>query len=301
MEIEKITQELKQSETEKYVKFISDKGENSCKTCLQYHGQIFKIDAPQKPKIPLHPNCRCKYENVDSAELREIRKRIDEIVTQLRKYTAILTTKAHQAYNQAENIISQAENIKNKIDTTIISIKVSALIILIQSILFAMEKVKVTIGLLQSIIQKMAMNIINFEQECAELQKDIVEMKDSLKRLHYLRLKEIDQHPKNLPKNPQEAIKRGFILAPDSQNRYHRNKGQRGNKKYYHPITGQEVVFDERGNIVTDPENIGTKNYGPEPVSLGHYILDILPYHIWANSENDSTPLMRRIFGSPSK
>lgn len=97
---------------------------------------------------------------------------------------------------------------------------------------------------------------------------------------------------------PEEAIKRGFVEAPDKQNRYHRNKGQSGNKKYYHPITGQEVIFDENGKIVTLPENTGTKNYGADPVSPGHVIYDVLPYWIWGNSEKDTTPFWDRVWGS---
>ena len=59
MDLEKIVQKL--TKKTKFVKFISEKGVNSCNICRSYHGKIFAKDDPQKPKLPLHPNCRCKF------------------------------------------------------------------------------------------------------------------------------------------------------------------------------------------------------------------------------------------------
>lgn len=118
-----------------------------------------------------------------------------------------------------------------------------------------------------------------------------------LKEWHYNRLLLPEQQLENLPQPPEEAIKRGFIRAPDHQNLYHRNKGQIMNVKYYHPQTGQEVVFDYQGKVVTDPANIGTFNYGTNPVSVSHFWQDVLPYYLWGNSPFDQTPWEDRIFG----
>ena len=87
------------------------------------------------------------------------------------------------------------------------------------------------------------------------------------------------------------------MRAPDSQNVYHQNKGQTGNEKYLHPKTGQEVIFNTHGKIVTDPENIGTKNYGTNPISINHIIWGILPYYKWGNDEKDTTSLGNRLLG----
>ena len=84
-----------------------------------------------------------------------------------------------------------------------------------------------------------------------------------LKEWHYNRLLLPEQQLENLPQSPEEAIRRGFVRAPDSQNLYHRNKGQKDNVKFYSRITGQEVIFNGQGKIVTDIENIGTYNYFP--------------------------------------
>ena len=139
---------------------------------------------------------------------------------------------------------------------------------------------------------------INFwEAEVKSLATAIPDWISALKKLHYFRLKEFDQRLENLPKSPEEAIKRGFTKAAPNENWYHRGKGQIDNEKYYHKITGQEVVFDKNGKIVTDHENIGTKNYGTNPKSWEHVKFDVIPYYIWGNSPEDTTPLFRRIFG----
>ena len=54
---------------------------------------------------------------------------------------------------------------------------------------------------------------------------------------------------------------------------------------------------DKNGKIVTDHENIGTKNYGRNPKSWEHIKFDVIPYYIWGNSPDDTTPLFRRIYG----
>ncbi|MBQ7208986.1 MAG: hypothetical protein IJS01_14400 [Lentisphaeria bacterium] len=121
-----------------------------------------------------------------------------------------------------------------------------------------------------------------------------------MKQLHYERLNNPLQHQSALPKNPAEAEKRGFVRAPDEQNLYHRHKGQRNNVKYHHPETGQEIIFNADGKIVTDIENIGTYNYFP-PTGVAnnflHVLFDVVPYYKWGNSEEDTTPLGSRLLG----
>ena len=94
MELDQIMQMLKGKTEIKLVKFISDKGPNSCEECLKHHGKIFGTDDPDKPKLPIHPNCRCKYEEVisevkvDEPDSSQIRKTITEnssIVTKLQQ------------------------------------------------------------------------------------------------------------------------------------------------------------------------------------------------------------------------
>ena len=70
MELDKIMQMLKGKTEPKLVRFISDKGPNSCKACLEHHGKIFRADAADKPQLPIHPNCRCKYEEVKESDAK---------------------------------------------------------------------------------------------------------------------------------------------------------------------------------------------------------------------------------------
>ena len=53
---------------------------------------------------------------------------------------------------------------------------------------------------------------------------------------------------------------------------------------------GQQAVYDENGNLVTSPENMGTYDFIPPTVSLsGHNAVDVDPWLNWGNSPQDST------------
>ena len=67
MGVDQVMQMLNGKNEIKLVKFISDKGPNSCKECLKHHGEVFRADDPNKPVLPIHPNCRCKYEPIDTS------------------------------------------------------------------------------------------------------------------------------------------------------------------------------------------------------------------------------------------
>ena len=67
MELDQVMQMLEEKTDAGLVKFISDKDPNSCENCLKHHGEIFRLDDPNKPKLPIHPNCRCKYEPIGTS------------------------------------------------------------------------------------------------------------------------------------------------------------------------------------------------------------------------------------------
>ena len=46
-----------------------------------------------------------------------------------------------------------------------------------------------------------------------------------------------------------------------------------------------------------DVENVGTKNYGTEPVSFEHYFKDVLTYQLLSDSPDDKTPFIDRVAG----
>ena len=60
-----------------------------------------------------------------------------------------------------------------------------------------------------------------------------------------------------------------------------------------------EAVFDQNGNLVTDPVNEGSYNMS-DPVSdpFGHFIDDVIPYYIHGNSEDDSSSIWDRLTAS---
>lgn len=58
-----------------------------------------------------------------------------------------------------------------------------------------------------------------------------------------------------------------------------------------------EVIYNiKTGEKVTDPRDIGTYNYY-NPVTNGvmHGLVDVVPWLIWGNSEEDSTTVIERL------
>ena len=47
----------------KYVRFISEKSQNTCEECKKYDKMVFDENDPSKPKIPIHPNCKCYFKS----------------------------------------------------------------------------------------------------------------------------------------------------------------------------------------------------------------------------------------------
>lgn len=86
-------------------------------------------------------------------------------------------------------------------------------------------------------------------------------------------------------------------------------QGSNGNRKFYHPLYGYEVVINTNGSVVTDQINMGTYNlYNP---SLGqenanpliaddwaHGFYDVVPYFLMGNESEDlSTSFDRGLRG----
>ena len=44
-----------------FVVFICEDSDNSCSKCKQYNGRIYVENDNRKPKLPIHPNCRCYF------------------------------------------------------------------------------------------------------------------------------------------------------------------------------------------------------------------------------------------------
>ena len=67
MDAEYINQELSKLtlyRRGKYLRFISEKSKTTCEECKKYDKMVFAEDDPSKPKIPIHPNCKCHYKTL---------------------------------------------------------------------------------------------------------------------------------------------------------------------------------------------------------------------------------------------
>jgi hypothetical protein len=92
------------------------------------------------------------------------------------------------------------------------------------------------------------------------------------------------------PVNENAATDAGWELLPPEKSIYHRmGPDNEDNKKYVSPDGQCEAVYDKNGNLVTNPENVGTYNFYPPNNGLGHFLADVLPYYFFGNSGYDTT------------
>ena len=101
MDFEKIKQSLDRISLPQYVKFIAENNGNTCDKCRQHHGKVFEKNDSKCPVLPIHPNCRCEYQEIpyssQSTVLQEERQRI----------ASILTAKHSLSYKQADDFAKQ--------------------------------------------------------------------------------------------------------------------------------------------------------------------------------------------------
>ena len=98
----------------------------------------------------------------------------------------------------------------------------------------------------------------------------------------------------DLPKSPEEAKRLGWNngVADDC---HQFTAGDGHNQKWVSPDGRQEAIFDTDGDLVTDPRDYGTYNFGsPTENGVGHFIDDVIPWIIYGNSEDDSTTGLER-------
>ena len=122
---------------------------------------------------------------------------------------------------------------------------------------------------------------------------------------HYDR-RETKNDVATLPQSPQEAKdsdQRGPDTTPkgpaDDCHQYTAKDGP--NQKYVSPDGHREVIYNSAGYIVLDPRDIGTYNFCPSnelwysKESLGHLVIDIIPWIIFGNDDNDPGPIVNEI------
>ena len=82
----------------------------------------------------------------------------------------------------------------------------------------------------------------------------------------------------------------------DDLHQFSATDGNRNTKECWD--NGKEAIYDSEGNLVIDPKDIGTYNYCVPKGGLsdvGHAIVDVLPYFIFGNNDDDWGPVLNTI------
>ena len=296
MSNDKIMAMLNEKSQPEYYRFVAEDDEKCCDDCKEHNDKIFQENDPDIPKLPIHPNCRCKLVKLEVEETENVKSNILQMIDELNYYENQLLSDFQQWKNDADTLLNSVQNSYNDFVT---EAKIKALAATASAMLTMIEKFQNTDNLLEKMVIKFINNYVKPQNiiDLIHAKKDIENILENLKKQHYNRLNLSLQQLNELPRSPEEAIAKGYTKATYFENRYHVNNGMWSNEKYINRVTGQEVIFDRYGNIVTSPENIGTFNYGTDPNSKEHFYYDVLPYWIWGNSENDTTPFLYRLIG----
>ncbi len=228
------------------------------------------------PKLPLHPNCKCHYEDIYAPqENRTFQREMNTILTQyintkiqMQQGVIAFTEKAADAIIRMMKASSfttlQALRSTFRLEINRFTRETNYQIEILKEILYAVD---FFLGFIAH-----GTPITGLQQNISALRewaKKIRDIYDDIKNIHYERLNLVIQQIKYLPKNPKDARsldahKEGWRRASDNENWYHRNNGGKQNVKYYNIKTGQEVVYDsdeDNAKIVTSMDNIGTYNH----------------------------------------
>lgn len=212
MELDQIIQMLKGKTEIKLVKFISDKGPNSCEDCLKHHGEVFQLDDPEKPELPIHPNCRCKYELLTLNEVASYQGEVQKIKTQLINYGNRIAAQAVQLLSECEKeikthtvthtanavvtalpivsktmeVVEKGKALEEQVDSTVASAKLSTIVTALQITMAAMQEINQAAEVVHKEMEKAG--IVEFAREFSSWLNIGEEVKNCLKNLHYNRL-----------------------------------------------------------------------------------------------------------------
>ncbi len=299
----------------KYITDADASKEGACKKCLEYANRIFKIpeEAHLMPKLPQHPNCKCRYEDVYAPENeKEFQKEIEQLAakyvkikSKIQKDVEFYTSQTFNLIKKMKRATSFTEYIEFRHELRPIINKFSAKINL------RINELKGELHIFDFYLDYIA-QIIPFKVVKEEIYnskesiKNVMDIYEIMKDMHYKRLSMVMQQTRYLPKNPkearsEEAQKEGWKKASENENWYHRNNGKLLNVKYYNTKTGQEAIYEsdrDNAKLVTSVDNFGTFNHFPPNKALQHMVFDVIPYWLWGNSIDDTTPLGNRITGN---
>lgn len=101
MDLEKIKTELNRISLPQYIKFIAENNSKTCICCQRWNGKIFEKEDSDRPILPLHPNCRCKYQDMPTNE------KILNFYEEKKHIVAVLTEKHNILTEQANTLAKQ--------------------------------------------------------------------------------------------------------------------------------------------------------------------------------------------------
>lgn len=94
----------------------------------------------------------------------------------------------------------------------------------------------------------------------------------------------------------EEALLIHHWLSYTPEVAIHQQRGAKGNKVFLGPGGHQEAVYDSEGNLVQDGINDGSYNFAhPFDDPVNHFLMDILPWICWGNSDADPTSIEERL------
>ena len=166
MNIEDLVKYINRITPSNLVRFVSEQGESSCDACLKYHKQIFEENDKNRPKLPIHPNCRCKYELLTQEEVTAYQDDLQKIKTQLINYGNQIAAQATQllaecdeeikthtatqtsnavvtalpAVYQTMKVLEKGKALEEKLTSTVASAKLNTIVTALQISLWTMKK-----------------------------------------------------------------------------------------------------------------------------------------------------------------
>ena len=102
MSNDKIMTMLNEKSQPEYYRFVAEDDEKCCDDCKKHNDKIFQENDPDIPKLPIHPNCRCKYEPLTQEEVISYQEDVQKIKTQLINYGNQIAAKATQLLTECE-------------------------------------------------------------------------------------------------------------------------------------------------------------------------------------------------------
>ena len=114
MKLDELMQRIADATISKYWRFSASNGD-CCEKCRSYDGQVFCDDDSTKPELPLHPNCRCKYERVEGGELETIKNNFGNMLIQIDGWAKKILAQGNQLLRDADSIMIEVEKTRDQI------------------------------------------------------------------------------------------------------------------------------------------------------------------------------------------